>query len=85
MIVAGPALPHQSAIRIPQINANQSYIPDWNFLAGRLVALVHQSAVPAVLLAAVSAPLPRSCLLCRAGPCSALFFRVWLVQSSVPH
>lgn len=31
MIVASPALPHQSAIRIPQINANQSYVPDWDF------------------------------------------------------
>lgn len=37
MIVAGPALPHQSAIRIPQINANQSSIPDWKVLAATLL------------------------------------------------
>jgi hypothetical protein len=74
MIVARQALPHQSAIRIPQINANQSYIPDWKFLAGH---------------GAAAAPLPRSCLLCRAALCilsaRLIHFRVWLVQSFTPN
>ena len=60
MIVAGPALPHQSAIRIPQINANQSSIPDWKVLARTRHC-------------AAAAPLPRCCFLCPCLCCSALF------------
>lgn len=65
MIVAGPALPHQSAIRIPQINANQILNP-------RLESSCCHSAAAHET---VAAPLPRCCFAvpCCTGQLRSLF------------